>query len=326
MRRAILIHYHEISLKGNNRGWFETRLHQHVRALLQDLPHGGIERLTGRMFVRLEPASPIEEIEIRLRRVFGVANFASAWEVPADMESIRAALADLVRERSFRSFKIAARRGTKNFPLTSQQINEDLGHMVQGLTGAAVRLEAPEQVCYVEIAGASAYLYFERIPGSGGLPTRTGGNVLCLLSGGIDSPVAAFRMMRRGCNVLFVHFHSFPHTTPESQQKVRRLVSILARYQLTGRLLLVPFADVQREIVAYSPPPTESDPLPAFHGPHRRGSGRKGKRTGARYRRQPGPGCEPDPGEPQCRLRRRRSADIPAVDRVRQGGDHADGA
>jgi len=255
VRQAFLIHYHEITLKGNNRGWFETRLHQHVRALLRDIPHGGVDRLHGRMLVRLEPASPAEEIERRLRHVFGVANFASAWEVPADMESIRATLAGLVKERSFGSFKIDARRGTKDFPLNSQQINEDLGRMVQQLTGAAVRLEAPEQVCYVEIAGARAYLYFNRIPGSGGLPTRTGGRVLCLLSGGIDSPVAAFRMMRRGCNVLFVHFHSFPHTTLESQQKVRRLVSILARYQLTGRLFLVPFADVQREIVAYTPPP-----------------------------------------------------------------------
>jgi thiamine biosynthesis protein ThiI len=171
------------------------------------------------------------------------------------MESIRAALAGLIKERSFHSFKIDARRGTKDFPLNSQQINEDLGRMVQQLTGAAVRLEGPELVCHVEIAGARAYLYFDRIPGSGGLPTGTGGNVLSLLSGGIDSPVAAFRMMRRGCNVVFVHFHSFPHTTPESQQKVRRLVSVLARYQLRGRLLLVPFADVQREIVAYSPPP-----------------------------------------------------------------------
>jgi thiamine biosynthesis protein ThiI len=255
LRRSILIHYHEINLKGNNRGWFETRLHQHARALLRDLPHGGIERLARRMLVRLEPASPVEEIEARLRHAFGIANFASAWDIPADMESIRVTLASLIKERSFRSFKIDARRGTKDFPLNSQQINEDLGRMVQQLTGAAVRLEKPELVCHVEIAGAHAYLYFDRIPGSGGLPTGTGGNVLCLLSGGIDSPVAAFRMMRRGCNVLFVHFHSFPHTTPESQQKVRRLVSILARYQLRGRLLLVPFADVQREIVAYSPPP-----------------------------------------------------------------------
>ncbi len=255
LRRAILIHYHEINLKGNNRGWFETRLHQHVRALLQDLPHAGIERLTGRMFVRLEPASPIEEIEARLRRVFGIANFATTWEVPADMEAIRTSLAGLVTGRAFRSFKIDARRGTKDFPLNSQQINEDLGRMVQQLTGAAVRLEAPEQVCFVEIAGANAYLYFDRIRGSGGLPTGTGGSVLCLLSGGIDSPVAAFRMMRRGCRVLFVHFHSFPHTTPESQEKVRRLVGILARYQLKSKLMLVPFADVQREIVAYCPPP-----------------------------------------------------------------------
>jgi thiamine biosynthesis protein ThiI len=87
------------------------------------------------------------------------------------------------------------------------------------------------------------------------LPARTGGKVLCLLSGGIDSPVAAFRLLRRGCQVQFVHFHSFPHTTLESQDKVRRLVGILARYQLEGKLYLVPFAAVQREIVAYTPPP-----------------------------------------------------------------------
>lgn len=207
------------------------------------------------MFVRLAPESPVAEIEDRLKHVFGVANFASAWEVPADMDSIRTTLAALVKERSFRSFKIEARRGTKDFPLNSQQINEQLGAMVQQLTGAAVRLEEPDQACYVEIAGPSAYLYFERIPGCGGLPTGTGGRVLCLLSGGIDSPVAAFRMMRRGCIVSFVHFHSFPHTTAESQQKVRRLVEILARYQLAGNLFLVPFAEVQREIVAYAPPP-----------------------------------------------------------------------
>jgi thiamine biosynthesis protein ThiI len=118
-----------------------------------------------------------------------------------------------------------------------------------------VRLEKPDLTCFVEIVGRHAFLYFEKIAASGGLPSRTGGRAACLLSGGIDSPVAAFRIMRRGCQVLFVHFHSFPHTTLESQDKVRRIVAVLARYQLDSRLHLVPFADLQREIVAYAPPP-----------------------------------------------------------------------
>ncbi|NWG12780.1 MAG: tRNA 4-thiouridine(8) synthase ThiI [Acidobacteria bacterium] len=255
MKKVILIHYHEISLKRNNRNWFESRLHRHVRALLSDIPHAGIERSSGRMLIRLQPQSPVAQITERLRGTFGIANFAVAREVPADIQAIRSAVSELAMERPFGSFRISARRGTKNFPMNSQQINEDLGRLVQDLTGAAVRLEASEFVIHVEIAGASCYLYLEKIPGGGGLPAGTGGSVTCLMSGGIDSPVAAYRMMRRGCRVHFVHFHSFPHTTLESQEKVRRILAVLARYQLRCKVHFVPFADLQREIVAYAPPP-----------------------------------------------------------------------
>jgi thiamine biosynthesis protein ThiI len=254
VEKTVLIHYHEINLKKNNRGWFESRLQQHVQSLLADLPHGGVKRAAGRMHVALLPESPVDEIAARLRRVFGIANFGIALQLPSDLAHIRAALASEVRKKSFNSFKIDARRSTKDFPLTSQQINEDLGRMVQEITGARVDLEAPELSCFVEIVGPDAFLYFERIRAGGGLPSRTGGKVVCLLSGGIDSPVAGYRLMRRGCQVIFVHFHSFPHTTVESQEKVRRLVRVLARCQLESQLHLVPFAEVQREIVAYSPP------------------------------------------------------------------------
>ncbi len=139
--------------------------------------------------------------------------------------------------------------------MNSQQLNEELGGFVQGLTGASVRMDNPDLTVYVEIVGKRAFLYFEKIAGAGGLPSGTGGKVMCLLSGGIDSPVAAYHLMRRGCQALFVHFHSFPHTTAESQDKVRRILRLLAGYQLAAKLFLVPFADVQREIVAYAPPP-----------------------------------------------------------------------
>jgi tRNA uracil 4-sulfurtransferase len=156
--------------------------------------------------------------------------------------------------RNFLSFKIEARRGTKDFPMNSQQLNVELGAFIHDLTGAPVRLNGPELTCYVELVGQHAYLYFEKIAGGGGLPARSGGRVMCLLSGGIDSPVAAYRLMRRGCQTSYVHFHSFPHTTAESQEKVRRIIQVLSRYQLESRLYMVPFAELQREIVAFAPP------------------------------------------------------------------------
>jgi tRNA uracil 4-sulfurtransferase len=255
VNQAVIAHYHEINLKGNNRGWFESRLHRHVETMLRDLPHDGVRRFHGRLLVALRPDSPAHEIARRLRWVSGIANFAIAWQVPAELAEIQSALVSLVRGRDFRTFKIDSRRGTKDFPLNSQQLNETLGACLQQLTGAGVRMDEPDLTCFVELVGECAFLYFNKTAGGGGLPSRTGGKVLCLLSGGIDSPVAAYRMMRRGCQVQFVHYHSFPHTTAESQEKVLRLAGILGRYQLQAKLHMVPFSDVQREIVAYAPPP-----------------------------------------------------------------------
>jgi len=255
VKRTILIHYHEINLKGNNRGWFEAHLQQHIVSLLKGLAYASVQRFGGRLLIELNSESPLEEITNRLKMVFGVANLAAAWEVTAEMEPIQSGLRELIPITSFRSFRIDARRGTKDFPLNSQQLNQRLGAFVQELTGADVRMENPDAVFFVEIVGPRAFLYMSKIPGSGGLPSGTGGKVLCLISGGIDSPVAAYRMMRRGCRVFYIHFHSFPRTNVESQEKVRHILRILARYQLNSQLCLVPFADLQHEIVAYAPPP-----------------------------------------------------------------------
>jgi thiamine biosynthesis protein ThiI len=255
VKQTIVIHYHEINLKGNNRGWFEAHLQQHVASVLKDLAYDYVRRFSGRLMVGLLPESQVDEITHRLKTVFGVANFAVAWEVPAELEAIRSGLKELIPTVRFDSFRIDARRGTKDFPLNSQELNQQLGNYVQGLTGAKVRMENADAVFFLELVGSRAFLYLAKIPGPGGLPSGTGGKVLCLLSGGIDSPVAAFRMMRRGCRVSFIHFHSYPHTTIESQEKVRHILRILSRFQLGSQLHLVPFAEVQREIVAYAPPP-----------------------------------------------------------------------
>jgi len=253
VKRTILIHYHEINLKGNNRVWFETHLERHLNSLLNGLLHGNVQRFAGRLCIGLMEDSPVDEIVSRVKRVFGIANYAVTWEVAASIEAIQAGLQELLPTVSFQSFRIDARRGTKDFPLNSQQLNEHLGSLVQKLTNAKVRLESPDRVFFIEIVGRRAFIYFTKIPGAGGLPSGTGGRVLCLLSGGIDSPVAAFRLMRRGCRVTFIHFHSFPHTTAESQDKVRRILQILSRFQLESPLYLVPFAELQREIVSNAP-------------------------------------------------------------------------
>jgi tRNA uracil 4-sulfurtransferase len=255
VKQTILIHYHEINLKGNNRGWFENHLQQHIVLLLKGLACGSVQRFAGRLLIEMKADSPVHEITRRLKMAFGIANLIVAWEVPAELASIQSGLTELVSKTRFQSFKIDARRGTKDFPLNSQQLNQQLGAFVQELTKADVKMENPDAVFFVEIVSNRAFLYLLKIPGAGGLPSGTGGKVVCLLSGGIDSPVAAYRMMRRGCRVHYVHFHSFPHTNLESQDKVRSILQILARYQLNSQLHLVPFADLQREIVAYAPPP-----------------------------------------------------------------------
>jgi thiamine biosynthesis protein ThiI len=258
VKQTILVHYHEISLKGNNRGWFENQLSRHLAALLRDVPHGAMRRFAGRLGIELaEDALPaeVDAVVRRLRTVFGVANFVVAREVPADLGAIKAGLEELAAATDFQSFKIDARRGTKEFPLNSQQLNQQLGAHIQGLTRKQVRMEGPDATFGVEIAEGRAFLSAGKVQGAGGLPSGTGGKAVCLLSGGLDSPVAAWRIMRRGCRVQYVHFHSFPHTTVESQDKVRRILGVLSRYQLGSALFLVPFSEVQREIVAYAPPP-----------------------------------------------------------------------
>ena len=157
MKRTILIHYHEINLKGNNRGWFEAHLQQHIVSLLKGLAYASVQRFAGRLLIELNSESPLEEITNRLKMVFGVANLAVAWEVAAEMESIQSGLLELVPSTSFRSFRIDARRGTKDFPLNSQQLNQQLGAFVQELTGADVRMENPDAVFFVEIVGPRAF-------------------------------------------------------------------------------------------------------------------------------------------------------------------------
>jgi thiamine biosynthesis protein ThiI len=144
---------------------------------------------------------------------------------------------------------VSARRADKRFPLTSPQLEREVGGRIKQAKGWRVNLGDPELTVHVDVMSDHAFYFFGKEPGAGGLPTGTGGRVACLLSGGIDSPVAAYRLMRRGCSVLLIHFHSYPILSRASQDKVREIAALLTRYQLRSRLLLVPFADVQQKVL-----------------------------------------------------------------------------
>jgi thiamine biosynthesis protein ThiI len=253
--RYALVHYHELTLKKGNRAYFLQRLVKNLQRGLKGTGAGPIERPEGRLLVALPDAADEREVRARLARTFGVANFAIARWVPLDMDRLAEAVADTIKPLRFASFRISAKRGNKRFPLTSNQINVELGTLVKSLTGSRVDLERAELTIYVEVLEKGFLLSLDRTPGPGGLPAGISGRVACLLSGGLDSPVAAYRMMKRGAHVIFVHFHSHPFVTRASQEKARELAELLTRYQSTSRLFLVPFGEVQREVVLAVPPP-----------------------------------------------------------------------
>ncbi len=253
--KSIVVHYQEIALKGANRPWFIARLVRNLRQAVSDLDVIAVRALMGRIEIQLGPSADWAEVRDRVAGVFGVANFAKAGRAPLDVDAIaREILADL-GDREARTFRVSARRADKRFPLTSPQIEREIGGRIKQATGWAVDLEKPELTIHVETLTSEAFYFFGKERGAGGLPAGTSGRVVCLLSGGIDSPVAAWRMMRRGCRVLFVHFHSYPILSRASQEKVRELVTLLTRYQFESRLFLVPFGEIQQRVVLAVAPP-----------------------------------------------------------------------
>jgi thiamine biosynthesis protein ThiI len=252
---SIVVHYQEIALKGNNRPWFVARLARNLRTATEGVGVRQVRVLMGRIELVLDESADWNAVRDRVSRVFGVANFAKAGSTPLDVDAIAAEILKDLGDPQVSTFRVSARRADKRFPLTSPQIEREVGGRIKEARGWTVDLGNPELTIYVEALTDEAFYYFGKEPGAGGLPAGTSGRVACLLSGGIDSPVAAWRVMRRGCRVLFVHFHSYPILSRASQEKVRELVTLLTRYQYDSRLLLVPFGEIQQQVVLSVAPP-----------------------------------------------------------------------
>ena len=231
----ILVHYGELALKGKNRRIFENRLIENIKKVCG----GRIKRLEGRVVV--ESSNPEY-----LKHVFGISWFAQSYRSDKDLDSLGMILAEKIRDRikGAKTFGVFVKRADKTFPYTSVEVADKLGSEIASMYKLKVNLKNPELPVYVEIAD-EAFVYFEKIKGLGGLPVGISGKVLSLLSGGIDSPVASYLMMKRGCQVHYIHFHTFPANERVLETKIKEILEVLNRYGFESRIYLVPYHPFQ---------------------------------------------------------------------------------
>jgi len=236
---SVLIRYHEIALKKGNRAYFTELLKRNILAAVKDLGAKEIKSLPARLLLTFRNEVDAKLLSQRIATVFGVANFSLVERTERDIDVLRQRIVDALNGQRFESFRIETQRGDKTFPLTSPEINRQLGAAVKAKSGARVDLMNAEFTITVEILPRDGFFGFNKLPGAGGLPVGASGRVATLISGGFDSPVASYRMMQRGC-----------YQDKTSQEKVRDLVALLTRHQFKSRLYMVPFGEIQRQIVA----------------------------------------------------------------------------
>jgi thiamine biosynthesis protein ThiI len=258
---SIVVHYKELALKGRNRPWFVKRLVHNLRSALSDLDVQSVRSTMGRLEIELAARADADSsrqqwstARERVRHVFGIANFSHAGRAPHDFRALADAILADLGDLHVESFRVSVRRADKRIPYTSPEIEREVGGLIKQAKNWSVNLAHPALTIHIEMLPDGAFYFFGKEKGAGGLPTGTGGRVACLLSGGIDSPVAAYRLMRRGCSVLLIHFHSYPILSKASQEKVREIAALLTRYQLRSRLLLVAFGELQQKVVLAVPP------------------------------------------------------------------------
>ena len=254
LKSHVIVKTHELALKGKNRPWFMRKLTDNLRIATRG---SGVERIwKGQLMVGLtlsdEECWP--EVKSRLKEVFGVAKFYKAYELPQDLDGLKARIPEFLEGRTFSSFRITTNRADKRFPMNAEEVNRDLGAFVKDLTGAQVNLKYPELSIYVDIQTSGFLIYFDEVKAHGGLPVGVSGKVAVMLSGGIDSPVAAWQMMKRGCQAMFVHFHSYPLVDRTSMEKAVDLVEHLNRYQYESNLFMAPLGEIQKKIILTCPP------------------------------------------------------------------------
>jgi len=257
MKEIILIKNGELTLKGLNRCNFEDILIKNIRKSIRDLGECNIRKAQSTIFIEPKDENfDFNEALERIKRVFGIAGFSRACVCEKDMDDIIAKSPDYLRDdlKKVKTFKVEAKRADKRFPLTSPEICREIGGvLLSHFPHLSVDVHNPDLVVNVEIRDYNAYVRGEQLQGAGGLPVGTAGNASILISGGIDSPVAAWCMAKRGLRLNAIHFASPPYTSPRAEQKVKTLLSKVARYSGTINLAIVPFTEIQDQIAENCP-------------------------------------------------------------------------
>ncbi|HLD84009.1 MAG TPA: tRNA uracil 4-sulfurtransferase ThiI [archaeon] len=240
MHDVIGVNYSEIALKGQNRGYFERKLRQNVRRALKG-EQCDVEGLPDRILVRPLPGADEKSIGAKLKCVFGISHFYPAFSCGKSVDEIsrkaQEIFAGIGKEKTF---KVKCSRSDRTFPIGSQELNRQIGEILYN-SGRKVDVKKPDIVLYADILKDSALVYTEKTPCYGGLPAGSSGRVTVLFSGGIDSPVAAWYAMKRGCQPVYVHFHAMRSNAEAAKSKIAKLVERLCIFSGRVRLYLVPY-------------------------------------------------------------------------------------
>lgn len=247
MEKVIMLRFGEIYLKGKNRSSFEKQLLDNIKHALKGLKYE-LNRMHGRYVIEHFAEDDLYEIESRVRKVFGLHSYSVALKMPTDLDNLKKECLSFLPEKG--SFRFTVNRADKKYPLNSQQIAMELGgSALQYNPSLKVDLFTPDKEIFVDLREEGyTFIFADKIPCVGGMPVGCSGKGVVLLSGGIDSPVAAYRMAKRGLKMYGVHFHSFPYTSPMAKQKVVDLARILSSYQGGFELFVVSFTEIQRQI------------------------------------------------------------------------------
>lgn len=257
MKPIIVVHHHEIGLKGKNRKYFEKHLLRNVRLTLKKLlPQNAVTGGFGRFIIYTDSNQPAtDEIILKLKKVFGLSNICFGFETGQSIEEFNSVAESLLKEKSFTTIRVKTSRANKAYPKTSVEVNTEVGAFLCTRFNARANLSQPDETIYIEIVDKLAYVYLSKIPGAGGLPAGISGRVVSLISAGFDSPVASYKIMKRGAYVVSVHFHSYPFVSHNSIDQVKKILEMLTQYQYFSKLYLVPFAECQQDIVIKTPAP-----------------------------------------------------------------------
>jgi len=250
---SILIHYSEIALKLNNRPYFERIFIKNIKTHIADLKYSKIKLLQARVFIHDVKPRDWDCYKSKLSKVMGMQNATLMIEVNTNLDLIKDAAAQIIDKIEFKNFRITAKRQFKQFKYNSNDISVIVGEHVQNISNKPVNLNFPDMNIIIEILKDKTYVGVDKIVGFSGMPARCQEQALCLLSSGIDSPVASFEMIKRGIKLDFIHFHSYPAINKQSINNVKKIMEVLLQYQLKSILYLVPILDIQQKIMEIIP-------------------------------------------------------------------------